>query len=405
MRIAIIDKEEGLKVGGIVMYNKRLQQYLSSHNHSASILRFAKIKPKENYIYHIPYYMAEPRSFIFIPSERSLIILKKYLLKIKPDIVYISAGISPLDFLIPSVCHDLKIPIAGVWHADFNDSLSSMQVLVKSIFLAYIPFCRQLDMLHLFSDKLAKFHIRRGVKKERILILPNGIDQNFYKPGISEFGKHFNIKTGILFLGRLTLVKNPELLIRTFLKLDPPRSTKLILVGYGEQEETLREKYKDERIIFTGAVLDENKKLDIMRSCKIFVLPSKFEGMSLALLEAMSTGLACVVSDAGSNRELVAHAGIMIRETKLDQELSPILRILLEHAEITNLLGLKSREKVLKQYSQNYIFQNLTRALQETIIDYRKRGSPKTQPLNLDRIITDKLRDIWSEAKKLSDSI
>ncbi len=405
MRIAIIDKEEGLKVGGIVMYNKRLQQYLSSHNHTALILRFAKKKPIENYIYHIPYYVAESRSFIFIPSEKSLTILKQYLLRIKPDIVYISAGISPLDFLVPSVCHDLKIPIAGVWHADFNDSLSSMQVLVKSIFLAYIPFCRQLDMLHLFSDKLAKFHIEKGVRKERILILPNGINQNFYKPGKSAFRKHFNIKTGILFLGRLTLVKNPELLIRTFLKLDPPNSTKLILVGYGEQEETLREKYKDERIIFTGAVLDENNKLDIMRACKIFVLPSKFEGMSLALLEAMSTGLACVVSDAGSNSELVNQAGIMIPETKLGQELSPILRMLLEHQDITNLLGLKSRQKVLKQYSQNYIFQNLTKALEHTIIDYKKRGSPKTQPLNLDRIITDKLRDIWSEAKKLSENI
>ncbi len=387
------------------MYNRRLYEYLSSHKHTVVILRFAKNKPKENYIYRIPYYVAEPRSFIFIPSEKSLAILKQYLIKIKPDIVYISAGISPLDFLIPSVCHDLKIPIAGVWHADYNDTLSSMQVLVKSIFLAYIPFCRQLDMLHLFSDKLAKFHIGKGVKKERIIVLSNGIDENFYKPGISQFQKLYKIKTGILFLGRLTLVKNPELLIRTFLKLDPQRSTKLILVGYGEQEEVLREKYKDERIIFTGAVLDENKKLDIMRACQIFVLPSKFEGMSLALLEAMSTRLACVASDAGSNRELVTNAGIMIPETKLDQELSAVLRILLEYPEMTDILGVKARKKVLKQYSQNFIFEKLTKALQQTIIDYQKRGSPKTQPIDLDKIITGKLKNIWNKAKELGSFI
>ncbi len=349
---------------------------------------------------HINAYKAED-DLLLGRDNQGEVILKKYLLKIKPDIVYISAGISPLDFLIPSVCHDLKIPIAGVWHADFNDSLSSMQVLVKSIFLAYIPFCRQLDMLHLFSDKLAKFHIRRGVKKERILILPNGIDQNFYKPGISEFGKHFNIKTGILFLGRLTLVKNPELLIRTFLKLDPPRSTKLILVGYGEQEETLREKYKDERIIFTGAVLDENKKLDIMRSCQISVLPSRAEGMPLALLEAMSCGMACIASDAGANSDLLNGCGIVIPFNKLKQELPLALKLCLDHFEFTEILGKKARQKIIDEYSQETIFARLVASLEKTIYDYQQRGLPKSKPIDINEVIMKKLTIIIKRLENL----
>ncbi len=405
MKIAIIDKEEGLKMGGIIVYNERLFQYLTANHHKTVILRFAKKDTQEKHIFRIPYYLAERRSFIFLPSERSLATIRRYLIKIKPDIVYISVGTSPLDFLLPSLCHNLKIPVAGVWHGDFNDSLSSMQVFVKSIFLAYIPFCRQLDMLHLFSEKLARFHIEKGVKKKRIIVLPNGTNPDFYKPGKSNFAKRFDIKTGILFLGRLTLVKNPELLIRTFLKLNTSSHTKLVLVGHGEQEEELRAKYQDSRIIFTGVIRDEKKKLDIMRACQIFVLPSKFEGMSLALLEAMSTGLACIVSDAGANRELVENAGISIPETKLANELPLALRLLLEQPDITSLLGEKARQKVSSEYTQQIIFSRLTKAFQNTISDYKKRGSPETQPIDLDKIITGKLKNIWSKAKELGSFI
>lgn len=400
MNIVVIDKEEGLKVGGIIVYNQRFFQYLTSCGHKITILRFSKKRPKEKYIYRLPYHLAERRSYIVLPSEKALGIIRRYLMKIKPDIVYICAGMSPLDFLIPSICHDLNIPVAGVWHADFNYSLSSLQVLAKSLFLAYIPFCKQLDLLHVFSKKLAKFHIEKGVDRNRIAIIPNGIDPDVYKPGNSTYTRKYRVKTGILFLGRLTLQKNPEILLKTFLDLNPPNSTKLFLVGFGDMEEDLRERYKDKRIIFTGAIKDENKKLDVMRACQIFVLPSRFEGMSLALLEAMSCGLSAVVSDAGANNELIDKAGIVIPEPKLGQQLPLALKLLLDNPEIVRILGHKARQKVLKEYSQEIIFKNLIEAFQSTISDYKKRGSPKTPFLDLDRIINHKLKYIWKKARQ-----
>lgn len=402
MKIVIIDKEEGQKVGGVVIYSERLYSHLIKNGHDVSILRYAKKKPKQKHVHRIPYYLAEPRSYIFVPSEKSIVVIRKHLTKIQPDIVYTSIGMSPLDFFLPSLCHDLKIPIAGVWHADFNSSAGSYQLLAKSVFLAYLPFCRQLDLLHVFSAKFAQFYVQRGIAKKRILILPNGVEPEFYAPGTSSFTKSARITTGILFLGRLTLQKNPEALIQSFLSVKNFPDVKLVLVGHGEQERDLREKYHSNRIIFMGVEKNEERKRDIMRSCQIFVLPSRFEGMSLALLEAMSCGLACIASDAGANGELLKDAGIVIPATRVKQELPLALRILLENPDFSRKLGEKARKKILNNYAQEKIFSTLQDALKETVKDYRRRGSPPSKSLDLEKTVREKLQSIFLKTKQLS---
>ncbi len=400
MKIVLIDKEEGQKIGGLIVYSERFYNYFTKLGHEVFILRFSKTNPKQKYIFKLPYYLAEPRSFIFLPTEQTLNILRNLLKKIKPDIVYTSNGLSPLDFFLPSVCHQLKIPVAGIWHADFNYGLSSYQLFIKSIFLAYLPYCKQLDLLHVFSQKLARFYIDKGISSKKILVLPNSVDDKIYNPGPSEFGENHKVETGILFLGRLTLQKNPELLIKAFLNLNPPINTKLILVGHGDQENYLRENYHDKRIIFTGAITDETRKLDVMRACRIFVLPSRFEGMPLALLEAMSTGLGCIASDAGSNRELLEDAGIIISSTKLKQELPIALKICIDNPGLTLVLGEKARNKILAEFSQKLIFDRLLKAFETTVADFRKSGTTITKPVQLDEAIFRKLKSIWKDVKK-----
>lgn len=400
MKIVLIDKEEGQKIGGLIVYSERFYNYFTKLGHEVFILRYSRQNPKPKYIFKLPYYLAETRSFIFLPTEKTLNIIRNHLEKIKPDIVYTSNGLSPLDFLLPSVCHQLKIPVVGIWHADFNYGLSSYQLFLKSIFLAYLPYCKQLDLLHVFSQKLARFYIGKGIPRKKILILPNSVDDKIYTPGPSEFGKTHGIKTGILFLGRLTLQKNPELLIKAFLDLNPPIDTKLILVGHGDQENYLKENYHDKRIIFTGAITDENRKLDVMRACRIFVLPSRFEGMPLALIESMSTGLGCIASDAGSNSELLEGAGIVISSTKLKQELPIALKICIDNPGLTLVLGEKARNKILKEFSQEMIFDRLTKAFENTIADYRKSGTTVSKPVQLDEAIFRKLKSLWKDVKK-----
>src|SRR3989344_3825833 len=150
MKIVLIEKEESDVIGGIQVYNRHLYAYLTSRGHQVFIIRFTK-KEEQNYgnIYNIPYYLqSENLFFIFAPSEKTFTLLRKYLKKIQPDIVYTTIGISPWDFLLPAICRNVGIPLAGVWHVDFNNNLDTYRLLIKSAFTVYLPFCKQLDLMH-----------------------------------------------------------------------------------------------------------------------------------------------------------------------------------------------------------------------------------------------------------------
>lgn len=402
MKIVLIDKDEGYQIGGISVYINRLAVYLKQHGYKVYILKFSNKKKKEKNTFFIPYYLAEKRSFIILPTETSLSLIKKYLNEIKPDVVYSPIGFSFLDFFLPSICHNLKIPIVGAWHIDFNRGVGSYQIIFKSLFLTYLSFCKQLDMLHVFSDKLAQFYMKRGVDREKILVLPNGVDPNLYKKNsTSIFAKTKQIKKGILFLGRLTLQKNPEVLIKSFLKLDQFEDTKLVLVGPGDLEDELKLKYsKDKRIIFTGLITNEKKKIDIINSCQIFVLPSRFEGMPLALLEAMSCQLACIASDAGSNRELLGKAGIILQINELDFKLSTVLKSLLKSSNLVDNIGKKARQRIMKSYSQETVFKRLSDNFKKTVRSYKITVIKKSKPIRVNESFLSKLDSIFERIKE-----
>lgn len=377
MKIVLIEKDDGPILGGVEIYNRRLCAYLKSCGHEVHIFRFTKKPHSEKNTISIPYYFDTPTApfhtpFIIVPSEKTPTLIYKNLKSIRPDIVYTTLGLSPWDFFLPTICHSLQIPIAGVWHVDFNNKKDTQDLLVKSIFLTYLPLCMQLDFLHVLSDKLKKFYVDKGIKASRIGVISNGVDSSVYTPAKSRFAEKHQISQGVLFLGRLTAQKNPEALIKAFLHLDPPHTTKLVIVGNGDREKSLRQKYRDNRIIFTGLVDNESQKIDIIRACQIFVLPSKFEGVSLALLEAMSCGLACITTNVGSNDTMLQNIGTVLPDKKLQPNLIKALNNYLDNSQLVLHHGHKAREKILKHHSLNQTFGNLLELLENTAKKYPK---------------------------------
>lgn len=365
MNILLLDKDD---TGGINIYNNRLISFLKKHGHQVTILRYANKIQKEKNIIYIPQYLyPEQITFTLFPSEKTLTIFQQTLKNIHPDLVYVCIGLSPFDFFLPKICHKLNIPIVGVWHTDLNPESDFYQLFLKSIFFFYVSFCKQIDLLHVFSKNLKKFYIQKGVSQKKIIVNPNGVDTNFYTPGYSEFAKKHHIETGVLFLGRLTFQKNPETVIKAFLKQNISLTTKLVLVGTGDLEKKLRQKYSDKKIIFTGNISDEKKKLDIIRSCQIFVLPSRFEGMSLALLEAMSCGLACIISKAGANKTILGKAGIVISTEKNQALLDQALKTYLNNPQKVKEIGLKARRRTILHYNEPLIFNKLMSAFKKLI--------------------------------------
>jgi len=126
-------------------------------------------------------------------------------------------------------------------------------------------------------------------RKSRIIM--NQVSQSFFdEAAVAE-------KKDIYTVGRLNSQKNQAMLIRAFSKLENC-SDLLIIYGEGplrsELEALVKELGLDGRVLLPG--LSTNVAADI-KGAKIFVLPSDYEGMPNALLEAMALGLCCVSTD------------------------------------------------------------------------------------------------------------
>ena len=81
-------------------------------------------------------------------------------------------------------------------------------------------------------------------------------------------------------------------------------------------------------------------------------MPSLVEGLSLSLLEAMSTGTACVATDAGADGEVLDNGtGIVISTDNVAAQLKTIIPILMEHPSFKKYLVEKSRDLVLERYT------------------------------------------------------
>lgn len=138
----------------------------------------------------------------------------------------------------------------------------------------------------------------------RINFVPNGVDTKQFKP--SNCKKLLRINFGIpeedkiiLSIGRLTEIKQPLKLIEVFSVIEKKmENVTLVIAGKGEllnEVKKLLKKNDLKKVIFLGYV-DQEKKADLYACSDFYIMPSKYEGQPLSLLEAISSGLSCIVS-------------------------------------------------------------------------------------------------------------
>jgi glycosyltransferase involved in cell wall biosynthesis len=207
-----------------------------------------------------------------------------------------------------------------------------------------------------FSDKLIVVteSMKDYVKSEYELeasVVPNGAnlyDEVMTDNHINAFG--LEKKKYVVAISRLVRHKGIGTLIEAYKKINTDQ--KLVIVGSGsftdEYVTELKQLASDnQNIIFTG-----NQSGDVLAElyaqASIFVQPSESEGLSLALLEAMSRRVPVLVSNIAQNTEAVRNAGFIFKNKDVD-DLQNKLQFILDNLGLAEVKGVSGR-KIIEQY-------------------------------------------------------
>ena len=185
--------------------------------------------------------------------------------------------------------------------------------------------------------------------------LPNGVDTKRFAPVNDK--KRLRIELGlpeggplVIYTGRLVAEKRLDQLVALWPSL--PSKCHLILLGDGPELDSL-EARAAKNVHFLGRKSDV---LPYLQAADIFVLPSATEGLSNALLEAMSVGLPVVATEVGGALDVIEDgvSGLLVKPD-MPNQLQEALSTLLENSDLRAQLGNKARATMIERYSLNQI--------------------------------------------------
>lgn len=160
------------------------------------------------------------------------------------------------------------------------------------------------DKILVISHWEIPFLQKMHVDEKKIEYIPNGIPEEFFtqKKSVEEHK--------ILFLGRLSPKKKIETLVQAIPFIEDKKIT-VEIVGpmeeeYGQKIKKLVAELKlEERIIFSQPIFEISEKIKKLDSAKMYILPSRVEGMPQSLIEAMAREKIVIGSDSMAIRDII----------------------------------------------------------------------------------------------------
>lgn len=218
------------------------------------------------------------------------------------------------------------------------------------------PVLRRCDALTIFGDDAKQALVALGVPAARVFVIPNAMKTDLYKPNDSAARQYDLIYTGYL--------RQPKRVDRVLEVLQAVRQqrpqTRLLVVGDGEERENLKTLANklglEEAVTFAGW---SDQVLPLLQQSRVFISLSEHEGLPVAMLEAMCTGLPVVVTDVGAIHTVVEN-GLNGYRVTLNTDIDTIAGDVLKLLDDANHYAALSQ--AAQQVRDNFSYENATRA-------------------------------------------
>lgn len=211
---------------------------------------------------------------------------------------------------------------------------------------SYLKLLRFADIIIVTTPRLAKI-VRPFSGKTALIRIPNGVDVDAFVPTKKSKGPPWEL----LYVGRLAASKNIDTLMHAIAKSRFASKIHMTCIGSGIMDEGLiaLSKKLHVRATFTGTI-DHTKLPAYFAKAHLFILVSEVEGHPKALLEALSSGLPCLVSKAAAQAVGVEHGreGVVVAPNILD--ITRGLEALLAMAN-RETMGKRARELAVARYN------------------------------------------------------
>lgn len=212
---------------------------------------------------------------------------------------------------------------------------------------------------HILSNRSRSYLTSSGFRADKIVRIPNGIDITKFHSNLEKRPDPMKPERDILCVARLSFPKGIDVLLHAWYRMmrEPAewRATlkpRLLIAGSGElrkqMERIARELEIEDSVVFLGLI---RNVIPLLQEAWGFVLPSRWEGMPNALLEAMACELPCISTRVSGSEDIIVN-GVngFLTEPEQPEELAQAMRHLIEDTNLAQSLAQKGLETVIRDY-------------------------------------------------------
>lgn len=270
--------------------------------------------------------------------------LIKYFRCYTPDIVHINSGTLSLQLLAAIAAKKCGVHKVIVHSHNFLPNKTGVKEIIKAPFKELLLSLGD-TFLACSSGAAYWMFPKRMVENGTVIIIPNGVDTKKFKYDKNKrdaFRNSLNLSEELLIgnIGRFQGQKNHPFMIEIMdevLKYEP--SAKLLLVGEGELKESIISKTKllgiDSSVLFLG----ERSDMDYFLSAlDVFILPSLYEGLPIASVEAQASGVKTLLSSNITKEANVSGSAVFLPIDEVDSASIWAREILKDHSSMDRLI-------------------------------------------------------------------